>query len=206
MKPDLKRDNKGAALVEMIVTFALTAIFMAAAAAVISSSVIVHSELTGAMYAQSVSGTLLDKITGELAAARAEDGKTLLIGETGRVGGNVGNGAAFYDREGRAAYFFVRDGRLILHYRAAGSRYRQEEEAFTEEEEWALDPRAYMGYRITDLQLTRLNEENVLEAVIKIKNIKTGFEYTASECLECYNFRTKEDFEKITEGIIPKNR
>ena len=61
-------DNRGVTLTEMIITFALVGIFMAAAVSVITSAVITHSELTASMYAQSVGEMLLDKLTGELAA------------------------------------------------------------------------------------------------------------------------------------------
>lgn len=46
-----KKDNRGMSLAELIVTFALMGIFLAAVAVVISSSVLIHSELTGTMYA-----------------------------------------------------------------------------------------------------------------------------------------------------------
>lgn len=51
-KENLSKDNRGLTLTEMIVTFALVGIFMAAAVSVISSAVITHSELTASMYAQ----------------------------------------------------------------------------------------------------------------------------------------------------------
>ena len=57
---DFLDDNRGVTLTEMIVTFALIGIFMAAAVSVISSAVITHSELTASMYAQSVGEMLLD--------------------------------------------------------------------------------------------------------------------------------------------------
>ena len=42
-------DNRGVTLTEMIITFALVGIFMAAAVSVITSAVITHSELTASM-------------------------------------------------------------------------------------------------------------------------------------------------------------
>ena len=75
----MKKDNRGITLTEMIVTFALVAIFMAAAVSVITSAVVTHSELTASMYAQSVGEMLLDKVTGELAGANAEKGHGIVI-------------------------------------------------------------------------------------------------------------------------------
>ena len=128
-----KKDNRGMSLAELIVTFALMGIFLAAVAVVISSSVLIHSELTGTMYAQSVSETLLD---------------------------------------------------------------------MKADENWKMDEKAYMGYRITEMKISRLNKENVLEIVLTIRNLKTDFTYTASRAVACYNFESEKDFEKIREEDI----
>lgn len=184
MKQEIKKDNSGMTLAEMIVTFALMGIFLAAVVTVITSSVTVHSELTGTMYAQSVGETLLDKITGELSAAKAAGGKSIVIGDMSEYGATTGNGVSFYDREGVHSAFFIKDGLLVMQ---AGDN------------EWKMEGKAYMGYRITDLQISRLNNENILEIQLILKNLKNGFEYSASKSLECYNFRTEEDFKRISE-------
>lgn len=189
MNTDLKKDNAGLSLAELIVTFALMGIFLAAVAVVISSSVVIHSELTGAMYAQSVSETLLDKVTGELAAAKPAGSRSIIVGTVLRDGEDIGKGISFYDREGEKACFTVEDGLLVM-------------EA---ENDWKMDARAYMGYRISEMQINRLNDENVFEVIIKIKNLKTGYEYTASRAVKSYNFRTEQDYKKIREEDILLN-
>lgn len=181
-----KSDNRGMTLAELIVTFALMGIFLAAVAVVISSSVLIHSELTGTMYAQSVSETLLDKIAGELAAAQPTGTKAMVVGRALKEGEDIGAGVSFFDREGRKAGFFVEDGLLVMQ----------------SDENWKMDENAYMGYRITEMQINRLNKENVLEAVITIRNLKTDFTYTASRAFACYNFESEKDFEKIREEDI----
>lgn len=183
MNRGIKNDNAGISLAELIVTFALMGIFLAAVAAVITSSVFLHSELTAAMYAQSVSETLLDKVTGELAAAKPVGSKSMTVGTVIQEGEAAGNGISFYDRNGEKASFTVEDGLLVM-------------EAV---QSWKMDENAYMGYRITNLQVTRLNDENVLEVIIKIQNLKTGYEYTSSRTVQSYNFKTEQDFQKIEE-------
>lgn len=180
-------DNQGVTLTEMIVTFALIGIFMMAAVSVISSAVITHSELTASMYAQSVGEMLLDKVTGELAAARADEGRSIALGEVlvGQEENAYGDSAAFYDREGRAVVCTVEEGLLYFHY---------------EDLDWALDPKAYMGFRITQMEIKRRNDQNILEVSFQLKNLKTGFEYAAFRCTKCYNFKTEEDCLRITEG------
>lgn len=189
MNKDFKEDNTGMSLAELIVTFALMGIFLAAVAIVISSAVVVHSELTGAMYAQSVSETLLDKITGELAPAQSSGSKAMVIGTVYKDGKEEGNGVSFYDRNGKKACFLVEDGLLVM----------------AADEGWKMDEKAYMGYRITEMQINRLNEKNVLEIIIKIKNLKTGYEYTASRTVQSYNFKTDQDYVRIKEENILLN-
>lgn len=181
-----KKDNRGMSLAELIVTFALMGIFLAAVAVVISSSVLIHSELTGTMYAQSVSETLLDKIVGELAAADPVGSKAIVVGRALKEGEDIGGGVSFYDRDGKKASFFLEDGLLVM----------------KADENWKMDEKAYMGYRITEMKVSRLNKENVLEIVLTIRNLKTDFTYTASRVVACYNFESEKDFEKIREEDI----
>lgn len=186
-KMDLAEDNRGVTLTEMVVTFALIGIFMAAAVSVISSAIMTHSELTASMYAQSVGEMLLDKVTGELAAARADADRGIMLGAASVKPEEeaYGSSAAFYDREGNPVVCTVQDGLLYFHY---------------EDFDWALDPKAYMGFRITQMQIKKKNDKNILEVSFKIKNLKTGFEYSTFRCTKCYNFKTESDCQRITEG------
>lgn len=198
----VKEDNRGTTLTEMLVTFVLVGIFLAAAVSVISSAVVMHSELTGSMYAQSVGELLLDKITGELAAAQPVGEMSILIGAADETGEETGDGAAFYDRDGNAVRCMVEDGLLVFHYGEPGNTDADGESASKETYDWKLDEKAYMGFRITDMQIRHLGDKNVLEVTVQIKNLKTGYEYSASRCTQCYNFVSESDFEKITEGSI----
>lgn len=184
---NFSEDNRGTTLTEMIVTFALIGIFMASAVSVISSAVITHSELTASMYAQSVGEMLLDKVTGELAGARADDGRGIALGAVlvDQEEETYGDSAAFYDREGRPVVCTVEEGLLCFHY---------------EDSDWALDPKAYMGFRIMQMEIRKRNDQNVLEVSFRIKNLKTGFEYSTVRCTRCYNFKSEEDCRRITDG------
>lgn len=66
----LQKNCKGFTLVEIIVTFALTAIFMSAAAMVLSSFMHSHAVANAVATEQDVAGIVMDTITGELSAAR----------------------------------------------------------------------------------------------------------------------------------------
>lgn len=191
MTPIKKGDNRGTSLAEMIITFALVGIFMAAVVSVISSAIVIHSELTNSMYAQNVGEMLLDKVTGELAAASADHDKMLWIGDAKEIGGTQGSGAVFYDRDGKITLCMVQDRHLVFEYDNAD---------MMQTGTWELADKAYMGYDISDFQISKINEKNILEIKIKIKNKKSGFEYMVSRCTQCYNFASEDDFKKITQG------
>lgn len=196
------RDNRGTTLAEMIVTFALIGIFLVAAAGIISSSVILHGNLTSTMHAQSVGLTLLDKVSGELAAAQPKGGRSLIIGDGQTAGGSLGEGVVFYDRAGNETRGFIREGRLVFAYEESVKVNDRGEVLVSPKREWKLEDKAYMGYQITDMQIDKLEDKNILEISIKIKNLKTGFEYTVSGCTRCYNFKTKAEYAQIVEGNI----
>lgn len=182
----LRNDDKGMTLSEIIITFALMGIFLAAVIAVITSAIRTQSELTGTMYAQSVGEILLDKVTGELAFAQVSGSPAIKTGTVLKDGEVLGGGVTFYDREGRMCSFYAEDGILQMQG----------------ESNWRMDENAYMGYRVTAFEVVRLNEKNVFEAKITIRNLKTGFEYSASKTIESFNFRTENDYRRITEGNI----
>lgn len=183
----LRRNNKGTTLAEMIVTFALIGIFMASAAAVISSAILMHSEITGVMYAQSVGEMILDKVAGELAAAKNPGSGSIVIREGKSLEGAAGDQVSYQDRDGRMAQIGVEDGLLYIHYQQSVTIQEDGEVITQSEQDFRMDEKAYMGYRITDFRVERLNAENVYEIRMQLQNLKTGFEYSTTRCTKCYN-------------------
>lgn len=184
----LKRNNRGTTLAEMIVTFALVGIFMVSASAIISSAILMHSELNAVMYAESVGEMLLDKVTGELAGAQDKGNQSMKLKEASITGETTGDGVSFCDRDGRESELYVKDGRLILHYGEQVTVKDNGEVMTNPEQDWQFDDKAYMGYRIRDIGIRQLPETNVMEVTITLENLKTGFIYSASRCTECYHF------------------
>lgn len=175
-------NNSGMTLIEMVITFALMGIFLAAVTAVISSSIIIHSEMTATMYAQSVGEILLDKAAGELAAAKVMGRDSIVIETIYEENESVGERVTFYDKNGNHTKLSAQNGFLMMEG----------------ETSFAMDEKAYMGYRITGLWIKRLNQKNVFEIIVELENLKTGFTYTASRVTECYQFETQEDFAGIS--------
>lgn len=184
----LRRNNRGTTLAEMIVTFALVGIFMVSAAAVISSAILMHSELSAVMYAESVGEMLLDKVTGELSGAQNKGSQSMKLTEAAGTGETTGDRVAFYDRDGRETELYVKDGRLILHYGAQVTVADNGEVLTSPEQDWQFDDKAYMGYRIRDIGIEQLPKSNVIEVTITLQNLKTGFEYSTTRCTGCYHF------------------
>lgn len=183
----LRRNNRGTTLAEMIVTFALIGIFMASAAAVISSAILMHGEITGVMYAQSVGEMILDKVTGELAAAKNPGSGTIVI-RNGRTSENPeDNQVSFRDRDGRSAQIYIEEGILKIHYDQKVVVEDDGEVTTQPQQDWQMDEKSYMGYRITEFKVEPLNAENTYEVRIKLQNLKTGFEYSTMRCTKCYN-------------------
>ncbi len=183
----LRRNNKGITLAEMIVTFALIGIFMASAAAVISSAILMHSEITGVMYAQNVGEMILDKVAGELAAAKNPGSGSIVIREGKALESAAVDQVSYQDRDGRTAQIGVEDGLLYIHYQQRVAIQDDGEVVTQPEQDFRMDEKAYMGYRITDFQVERLNAENVYEIRVRLQNLKTGFEYSTTRCTQCYN-------------------
>ncbi len=183
----LRRNNKGITLAEMIVTFALIGIFMASAAAVISSAILMHSEITGVMYAQSVGEMILDKVAGELAAAKNPGSGSIVIREGKALESAAVDQVFYQDRDGRTAQIGVEDGLLYIHYQQRVAIQDDGEVVTQPEQDFRMDEKAYMGYRITDFQVERLNAESVYEIRVRLQNLKTGFEYSTTRCTQCYN-------------------
>ena len=91
---------------------------------------------------------------------------------------------------------------MTFHYPQEVVTDREGRTSIGEEEDWALEEKAYMGFRVTHMQIRRANEENILEITIQIKNLKTGYEYTTSRCTKCYNFNSQSDFNRIRENTV----
>ena len=72
-----KTSDRGTTLIEMIVCFALMAIFMSAAAAIIASVTNLYYQVKGETYGRQVSDIIVQKIVAEIDGAQYKSGKIL---------------------------------------------------------------------------------------------------------------------------------
>lgn len=108
----LLHDKSGMTLVELMVTFLLLGILMAAAIATLSPAMNVMARISNMSRAQGVADILMEKVCGEVGSS------------TGQVQIDSGNEKISYtDKKGRSVIMYAKetDGekRLVLHYQAS---------------------------------------------------------------------------------------
>jgi hypothetical protein len=199
------RGRGGYTLTEMVVTFALLAIFSVALLYVITASSNIYSSASGHAYAQTVSETILEKVSGEISdaqpGAQNQYGVTVLDG-SGQIAGGAGEGIAFCGRTGSQVYIVTADGQVLIHYRPVEDNSRHLKAV-----DWTFDDAVYHGFRVESLTFSIVQKDgantNVIRMQLTLKNEKTGFTYEAERYAQCYNFSDIASASKITYGPIP---
>lgn len=210
----LLRSRAGVTLVEMIVTFALLGLFLAAAAGMLTAAMRLFHRAESDAAAQNVSDIVLDRIEGELAGAGVGD---VVVSTTGAVAdedpsattadgaacwrSDLADGAGMYfvDRLGAPVCLYASPyadgtgGGLILHYYALGTQSATD---------WTYDPGALMGYHIRSLHFTRLSDY-VVRAELVLVSEKTGYTYASQRAIECFRLRQNGGASRIAAGYIP---
>lgn len=173
----LWKQKKGTTLVELMVSFVLTAILMTAAIATISPAVRVFNKVVGMSRAQGVTDILLEEISGELESSE-------------RILSISGSQIEYADKNGQGVQMLQGteatadggqqlDGMLVLHY---GS----------EDVLWYLPEKTYMGFRITSLSFSQIEGKNLIEVKLEIKSSRSGIVYDRTKIVECYKLGDSE--------------
>ncbi|MCP1101911.1 prepilin-type N-terminal cleavage/methylation domain-containing protein [Aequitasia blattaphilus] len=166
------KSKKGFTLVELIVTFALIGIIMIITTGVIASSIRVEYRVENLSNAQVVSRTILDTVISELAPATKrplESGSDIAIRSQNGM-------TEFTDKNGIPVVLSVTDeGLLNLKYNTGD-----------ENVDWSYGKKSYMNNRIESLSFEK-ERENRVSVTLKLKNEKTGFEYTTKKIITFYN-------------------
>jgi len=161
------REISGAMLMELAVTFALSGVFMVLAAAVLTSGMRLFYRVESDARAGMVCNLILDKISGEIAAAA---GHTVYYPEPEK------------DGDPERIMFENRDGNPVAIYAdQAGDGAARQLVIKAGEEEWHFDRSVYMEFEIDRLSFTCPFPEkhsNVIRIDLKIKNRRTGSTYS----------------------------
>lgn len=180
------KNNKGMTLVELIVGFALTGIFMAAAVIVLSSSMRVFVRANNVAHAQTVTDMLFETMTSELSAA-ADAGfkdtlKPMIVN---------GDSISFVDKN---AYPVImskdEDGHLYLEYQEVKDAVGDVEKMVR----WQYQADTYLSTKISELNFEHIGG-NLIKISMTLASEKSDYTYEAQRIIECYN---------LDEGAIQK--
>lgn len=207
-----QRDNTaGVTLVELVVTFALLGIFMTAVSLMMSSSLRLFTRMQATARAVTVSDVLLDKVAGEIAAAREPEMDSNYDASQGYYFWLESDAASpwvtMWNRSGSPLAIYAEPDPaggsgnvLCLKYyeTVRGDDYEAEHATRVPEVDWHFDESVYMGYRITDGGLTFTREDaaahpNVIRIDLEITNTRTGFTYRTFRYAESYNYEFPTD-------------
>ena len=184
----LLHDKSGMTLVELMVTFLLLGILMAAAIATLSPAMNVMARISNMSRAQGVADILMEKVCGEVGSS------------TGQVQIDSGNEKISYtDKKGRSVIMYAKetDGekRLVLHYQA--SSIAEGGAAATKGVDWTFSKKMYMNQEIKELKFERKEDTNLVKITLTVRNVKTGQTYRRTKIVECYTSWTTGDLSLI---------
>jgi len=200
-------NNKGMTLTELIVTFAILAIFMLAATRVISYTTIIYHEAKGASYGLEVSNMISQKVVGQIEGAclKYPVDSNLGAGEEGEkidaaspVVSDGGTKIKFCDATGSIVSIYAdTDQLMVVHYDKVAQTYLDEtgnsqENVIYKAVDWKFDKKAYMGFRVRELIFENPNTDpanpeypdNVIRMKMELYSSKYG-SYKSTYYIKC---------------------
>lgn len=152
-------ENKGATLIEMVVSFALIGIFLVCAASVIAQIINLYYDVKGRTYANQVSDILLEKVSSEIEGAKYDVGASFVPGVINNpVIGNSdtvtsGNTIQLKDKtDAKVTLSVNEDGYLEIRYEGYGT---EGTDSYRKSTTWRFDKNVYDGFNITEFKLIR---------------------------------------------------
>ena len=189
----IQLNNKGMTMTEMIVSFALLALFMVAATRVISYTANIYYVSKGTSYGLEVSNMIANKVVGQLEGASikqivsfeeiAEDEVPDEDESANPIVNSAGDCIKFCDATGSVVSTYLdEDGYVVIHYdevKNASVPY--------DAVDWRFDQNAYMGYTVKELRFENPGAEypdNVLKMTMNLYSVKYG-EYQSTYYIKC---------------------
>ena len=158
LKKKLHKNNSGFTLTEMIVSFALLAIFLVAASAFIGTITNLFYNIKGETYSRQVSDILLQKLESEIDGSKYEKNSDnnlkILAGFDSDIEADVGNVIDLYDKT---------DTHIKIYSEKAGEPDSQKDEikiyyypiGSLGETTWRFDKSVYNGFEVKELNFVR---------------------------------------------------
>lgn len=164
-------NNYGITMIEMIVSFALLAIFLVAASMFISSITSLYYSVKGETYARQVSDILMQKIESEIDGAKfgndevnSKSNPKITVGKPTNqsVDEGIGDTIDLIDKTDTHIRIFrssnesnPTSGEIVVHYYPIGS---------SSAIDWKFDDSVYNGYRVEELHFIRGDQLNSFSA------------------------------------------
>ena len=140
-----KLNNKGTTLIEMVVCFALMAIFLVSATSVITLISKMYYEVKGETYARQVSDIVMERISAELEGAKYEKDSS-----DNPVISSDNSSIDLYNRTDTHIKLYESDGLLELYYYDIVNSL--ESDKSRKATVWRFDENVYNGYTISELR------------------------------------------------------
>ncbi len=198
-KKQKNQNRKGYTIIELVVSFALAGLFLSGAGMLLAQSMNRHYQMNLRIDMISVSQVILDKITGELAAAKNNGHASTFVRLSSK--GSTGRPAVFFiSREAVPAELtWINEeghGGILLFFQTKLT------DGETITEQWAFDSKLYQGCVIEALDFTQLERNdgrptNIIKVSLTLRHQKTGILYSESRCVPCSQFREAEDISRI---------
>lgn len=151
-----KKNRKGYTLVELIVVFALTAVFMTAAVMMLGAAMRVFHRVQNLSHAQTVADTLMEHMVSELSAAvnaPYDSGVPCLISaDASRI--------SFVEKHGIPIQIYIKDGLLQFDYQEV----KENEVVISQAVDWYYGEEMYMNNRVERLKFTWKQENQIGKA------------------------------------------
>ena len=136
----LQNTNKGTTLVEMIVCFALMAIFVSAAAAIIASVTNMYYQIKGETYGRQISDIVIQRIVGEV-----EGAKIIRGGQEPKIDINYSS-ISLCNRTDTNTKVYSEGNELLIDYQGYTNKTGTRKSTT-----WKFDERVYYGYEVEEL-------------------------------------------------------
>lgn len=186
-------NNKGMTLTELVISFALLALFMVAATRMITYTVNIYYSAKGTSTGLEVSNMIAERVVGQLEGAsnkqtvseveNVEDATP----SSDPVVSATGDSVRFCDSTGSVVTIQKdAEGYIVIHYDEVTTGT-----ILYDAVDWKFDSKAYMGYRINQLAFENPGSdypENVMKMTISLVSPKYG-EYTSHYFIKCANIK-----------------
>lgn len=201
MKKQIKKNQKGYTLIELVVTFLLLGLLMAAAASVLSPFMRLHLNQTNMAHAQTLSDILLTKISGQLSEAEKiltpDPGNYIQFLNEDNELVTIATFQSFKDRDlplHSETTKMLEEGNLdynILNIDYANVEIGPDGELLpkTNNSDWYYGLKTYQGSEISGLSFEHDPSKKTVKINLTLKDIKTGFEYETSKIVKCLNLK-----------------